>query len=78
MTNLKDIPEDAVIIIFVNEEGVVVGARDIKVKGDDIEYGEEERTLIGAKLYTPRECCWRKRQGRWICRPEYCSEYRSK
>lgn len=71
MTNLEDIPEDAVIIVFVNEEGVVVGARDIK--GDDIEYGKEElTTLIGAKLHTARECCWRLVRGVWRCRREYC------
>lgn len=69
--NTKEIPKDAVIKLFINEDGVVVGAEDIE--GDDIEYDEEElKTLIDARLYTPNRCCWRRVCGKWRCKESYC------
>ena len=67
----KEIHKGAVIRLFFNEEGVVVGAEDIE--GDDIEYDKEElKTLIGARLYTPNRCCWRRVSGQWRCKENYC------
>lgn len=69
--NKREIPEDAVVRLYVNEEGVVVGAEDLE--GNDIEYDKEElKTLIGARLYTPNRCCWRRVRGKWRCKESFC------
>ena len=66
------------LMVIVNEYGKVVEAKALDSEGKivNIEYGDEEKrankSIIGARLYTPNGCCWRKVGGVWICSPDYC------
>ena len=66
------------LMVIVNEYGKVVEAKGLDSEGTirDIEYGDEEKmknkSIIGARLYTPNGCCWRLVGGVWKCSPDYC------
>jgi hypothetical protein len=66
------------LMVIVNEYGKVVEAKALDSEGKivNIEYGDEEKraskSIIGARLYTPNGCCWRKVGGVWVCSPDFC------
>jgi hypothetical protein len=73
----------ASLVVYVNDDGEVIGAKNLdKVTGDiregEIQYGEEERKankkIVGGayktKLRYPNVCCWKNVPGiGWVCGP---------
>jgi hypothetical protein len=70
----------ASLVVYVNEDGEVVGAKNVdKETGNalntDPEYGPEEQKMnkkfVGGnfktKLWYPNACCWKLIGGKWVC-----------
>jgi hypothetical protein len=77
----------ASLVVYVNENGEVIGAKNInKKEGNVLEtpivYGEEEmkigKKIVGVnkptRLYIHNGCCWKSIGGKWICSPAYCQQ----
>jgi len=72
----------ASLVVYVNEDGEVIGAKNVdKEKGQilegEIEYGPDEKKankkIVGGALKTklmyPNRCCWVLVGGQWVCLP---------
>jgi hypothetical protein len=64
------------LIVVVNEEGKVIEAKELYETGTnygkmgDVLYEKaEQRSILGARLYTPNGCCWIKTPNGWKCLP---------
>jgi hypothetical protein len=68
------------LVVYVNEEGEVIGARNVhkesgKILEGEINYGDEEKKhnkkIVGGTLKTvlmyPNACCWRRVGTTWLC-----------
>jgi hypothetical protein len=73
----------ASLIVYVNDNGEVIGAKNVnrengQILEGEIEYGVEEKKadkkIVGGALKTrlmyPNACCWVKLPGNgWVCLP---------
>jgi|APFre7841882630_1041343.scaffolds.fasta_scaffold338991_1 hypothetical protein len=70
------------LVVYVNEDGEVIGAKNMhKESGNiiegEIEYGPEEKSknkkIVGGALKTklryPNSCCWKLVGSKWVCGP---------
>lgn len=61
----------ASLIVYLNEAGEVIHVRNVDLS--EVEYDKDERdrnrTMIGARIFTPNGCCWRLTPTGWKCLP---------
>lgn len=61
----------ASIIIHIDEDGEIISAKNVDLT--PVKYGEKDkkinRTMIGARIFTPNGCCWKKTPSGWQCLP---------
>jgi len=56
----------ASLIVHISEDGEVIHVKNVDLT--DVVYNDpKNRTMLGARLFTPNGCCWVKTPAGWQC-----------